>query len=60
MKCAIGENFFATKEEIEAIQKRVNDKVDASVKYAEESPWPDEDEVLKDIVAEPDYPFITD
>ena len=56
----ITDNKFATKEEIEAIQKRVNDKVDASVKYAEESPWPDEDEVLKDIVAEPDYPFITD
>jgi pyruvate dehydrogenase E1 component alpha subunit len=54
------DNKFATKEEIEAIQKRVNDKVEASVKYAEESPWPDDDEVLKDIVAEPDYPFITD
>jgi pyruvate dehydrogenase E1 component alpha subunit len=56
----INSNKFATKEEIEAINKRVNDKVAASVKFAEESPWPDDDEVLKDIVTQPDYPFIVD
>lgn len=53
-------NKFATKEEIEAIDKRVADKVSAAVKFAEESPWPDDDEVLKDIVMEPNYPFIVD
>jgi pyruvate dehydrogenase E1 component alpha subunit len=51
---------FATKEEIEAIDKRVNDTVMAAVKFAEESPWPSDDEVLKDIVKQPDYPFIVD
>lgn len=51
---------YATKEEIEAINKRVNDKVEASVKFAEESPWPSDDEVLKDIVMEENYPFIVD
>ena len=56
----IYENKYATKAEIEVINKRVNDKVSASVTFAEESPWPSDDEVLKDIVAEADYPFIVD
>lgn len=51
---------FATKEELEKIDKRVSEKVEASVKFAEESPWPNDDEVLKDIVMQPDYPFIVD
>jgi pyruvate dehydrogenase E1 component alpha subunit len=54
------EQKFASQEEIDAINKRVNDKVEASVKFAEESPWPADDEVLKDIVVQPDYPFIVD
>jgi pyruvate dehydrogenase E1 component alpha subunit len=56
----IYENKFATKAEIEAINNRVNEKVAYSVKFAEESPWPSDDEVLKDIVVESDYPFIID
>ena len=47
-------NKFATQEEINAINKRVNDKVEESVKFAEESPWPNDDEVLKDVVMEPE------
>jgi pyruvate dehydrogenase E1 component alpha subunit len=53
-------NKFATEEQIDAINKRVNDAVVHSVKFAEESPWPNDDEVLKDIVTEPNYPFIVD
>jgi len=30
------------------------------VKFAEESPWPDDSELYKDIYADKDYPFITD
>jgi len=56
----INKNKYATKDEIEAINKRVNDKVTAAVKFAEESPIPSEDEVLKDIVMTPNYPFIVD
>jgi pyruvate dehydrogenase E1 component alpha subunit len=56
----ITKNKFATKDEIAAIDKRVNDKVTAAVKFAEESPFPSDDEVLKDIVMTPDYPFIVD
>ena len=51
---------FATQEEIDAINKRVDLIVEGSVKFAEESPWPDDSEVLKDVYIDQDYPFITD
>lgn len=54
------DNKFATKEELDAIDKSVNEKVEASVKFAEESPWPDVSELTKDVYADEDYPFITD
>lgn len=60
VKATILKNKFATEEDLDAIDKRVAEKVDASVKFAEESPWPDDSEVLKDIVLQPDYPFIMD
>lgn len=60
VKDTILKNKFATEADLEAIDKRVAEKVEASVKFAEESPWPDESEVLKDIVLQPDYPFIMD
>lgn len=53
-------NKYATQQQIDEINKRVNDAVEQSVKFAEESPWPADDEVLKDIVMEPNYPFIVD
>ena len=54
------EKKFATKEEIAAIDKRVGETVSASVKFAEESPVPDDSEVYKDIYLDPKYPFIMD
>lgn len=54
------DNNFASQSDIDAINKRVNDKVIESVKFAEESPWPNDDEVLKDIVMEENYLFIVD
>jgi len=56
----IYENNFATASEIESINQRVDTMVAASVTFAEESPWPAEDEVLKDVYVDPNYPFITD
>ncbi|HSC53049.1 MAG TPA: pyruvate dehydrogenase (acetyl-transferring) E1 component subunit alpha [Phnomibacter sp.] len=41
----------ATAEELEAINARVDALVEDSVKFAEESPWPDDSEVLKDVYA---------
>ncbi|RYG04218.1 MAG: pyruvate dehydrogenase (acetyl-transferring) E1 component subunit alpha [Chitinophagaceae bacterium] len=56
----IYEKKYATEEEIAAIDKRVEETVVQSVKFAEESPWPNDDELLKDIYKQEDYPFIVD
>jgi pyruvate dehydrogenase E1 component alpha subunit len=39
---------------------RIAGIVEESVKFAEESPWPDDDEVTKDVYADKNYPFIID
>src|SRR5688500_2085699 len=54
------DNKLATEEEIETINKRVDDIVAESVRFAEESPWPADDEVLKDVYVDQNYPFIID
>ncbi len=56
----IYDNKFATEEEIKAIDDRIDAMVEESVKFAEESPFPDNDEVLKDVYIDQNYPFITD
>lgn len=53
-------NKFATKNELAAIDEKIKSIVEASVKFAEESPWPDDSEVLKDVYIDSSYPFITD
>lgn len=53
-------NRFATQAEIDTINARVDAIVTESVKFAEESPWPDDSEVLKDVYVDANYPFITD
>ncbi|MCB0431266.1 MAG: pyruvate dehydrogenase (acetyl-transferring) E1 component subunit alpha [Flavobacteriales bacterium] len=54
----IKEKKYATDKEIEAIVKRVNEEVDAAVKFAEESPFPDPSELYQDVYVQKDYPFI--
>ena len=56
----IMEQKWATEAEIEAINEKVRNEVEESVRFAEESPWPDDSEVYKDIYVDEDYPFITD
>ena len=51
---------MVSQEEIDAINTRVDAMVNGSVKFAEESPWPDDNEVLKDVYMDANYPFITD
>jgi pyruvate dehydrogenase E1 component alpha subunit len=53
-------NFGVSDEEIQQISDRVKHQVEESVKFAEESHYPDDDEILKDVYAEDDYPFIMD
>ncbi len=54
------ENGYATQAEIDAIDNKVAMLVDESVKFAEESPLPDDSEVYKDIYIDQNYPFILD
>ena len=53
-------DFGVTEAEIEVINERVKNEVEESVKFAEESPWPDNSELLKDVYVQSDYPFIVD
>jgi pyruvate dehydrogenase E1 component alpha subunit len=48
---------YATEADLEAIDKQIKETVEASVKFAEESPWPDAKEIFTEVYVE-DYPFI--
>ncbi|MCX6288848.1 MAG: pyruvate dehydrogenase (acetyl-transferring) E1 component subunit alpha [Bacteroidetes bacterium] len=54
------DNNFATEADLKAIDDKITLIVDASVKFAEESPWPDDSEVYKDVYIDQNYPFIVD
>lgn len=51
---------YATQEQINAINLAVENEIEECVKFAEESPYPNDDELLKDIYTQADYPFITE
>jgi len=51
---------IATEKELEAIEQKINAQVEESVKFAEESNFPDPSEALTDVYYEPNYPFIMD
>ena len=53
-------NKYATEAELKAIDDKIAAIVEGSVKFAEDSPWPDESEVLKDVYIDQAYPFIVD
>ncbi|MFZ5978334.1 MAG: pyruvate dehydrogenase (acetyl-transferring) E1 component subunit alpha [Hydrotalea flava] len=53
-------NKFATQEEIDAIDAKIAQVVEASVQFAEESPFPDDSEVYKDVYANDNYVFDID
>lgn len=50
---------YATEADLEAIDKQIKETVEASVKFAEESPWPDAKEIYTEVYVE-DYPFINE
>lgn len=56
----IQKNKWATDAEIEAITEKVKQQVEHCVEFAENSPWPSDDELLKDVYTQEDYPFIVD
>ena len=53
-------NKLASEDEIETINKKIADIVEDSVKFAEESPYPDPSELYKDVYMQDDYPYIMD
>ncbi len=53
-------NNYASAEELKAIDDKIALIIEASVKFAEESPWPDDSELLKDVYIDSSYPFIVD
>lgn len=56
----IRDNKLVGDEEIESINKKILDIVEDSVKFAEESPYPDVSELHKDVYTQNDYPYIKD
>ncbi len=51
---------YATSNEVDEIVARVEKQVDDCVVFAENSPYPDDNELLKDIYMQPDYPFLVE
>ena len=60
VKNSLLEYSFATEESIQLLNNKVNDIVEDSVKFAEESPYPDPSELFKDVYMQSDYPFIVE
>ncbi len=51
---------IATEEDLAAIDQEIKKIVEESVKFADESPFPDPSEAFKDVYAQEDYPYIMD
>jgi pyruvate dehydrogenase E1 component alpha subunit len=55
----IRDNKIMTEAELTALEDKIKATVDESVQFAEESPFPDPQEIFTDNYSETDYPFIT-
>lgn len=53
-------NKWITEKEIKAIDERVKAAVDESVQFAEDSPYPEVEELYRDVYVQDDYPYILD
>ncbi|TXK21361.1 pyruvate dehydrogenase (acetyl-transferring) E1 component subunit alpha [Pontibacter qinzhouensis] len=60
VKSTILINEWATEEELDQIDEKIKQVVAESVKFAEDSPYPDPKELYTDIYVEKDYPYIND
>jgi pyruvate dehydrogenase E1 component alpha subunit len=59
VKKAIVDNNYADDAWFEEIDNKIKAIVEESVKFAEESPYPDPKELYKDVYIQEDYPYIT-
>ena len=60
VKAHILKSKFASEEELKEIDTKIKADVLESVKFAEESAYPDPSEAFKDVYVQDDYPYITD
>lgn len=49
---------YATQQEVDAINQAIEAEIDACVEFAESSPYPDNNELYRDIYVQEDYPFM--
>ena len=57
---ALKKNNWMDDKGVEAMEAKIRSIVDDSVKFAEESPYPDPSELYKDVYMQDDYPYIMD
>ncbi|MEJ7647220.1 MAG: pyruvate dehydrogenase (acetyl-transferring) E1 component subunit alpha [Chryseolinea sp.] len=57
---SILEKKFASEQDLSAIDEKIVQQVEESVKFAEESNFPNPAEALTDVYVQKDYPFVTD
>ena len=57
---AIFDKKLATEQDLDAIDQKIIQQVEESVKFAEESKFPDPSEALTDVYVQTDYPYILD
>ncbi|HRW98537.1 MAG TPA: pyruvate dehydrogenase (acetyl-transferring) E1 component subunit alpha [Cyclobacteriaceae bacterium] len=60
VKKSILDGEMASQKDLDAIDEKINGIVEESAKFAEESNYPDPSEAMRDVYAQPDYPYITD
>lgn len=56
----IKKNKYATDKQLEAIQAKIKKQIEDAIKFAEDSPLPEPEDMYNEIYAEPNYPFIKD
>lgn len=59
-KAAIVKKKYASEKWFAEVDEEIKQIVNESVRFAEESPFPDESELYKDVYAQKDYPFVMD
>lgn len=57
-KAVIHDKKYANQKWFETVEAEVKAIVDEAVKFAEESPYPEPEEIYRDVYAQEDYPFI--
>jgi pyruvate dehydrogenase E1 component alpha subunit len=58
VRATILENNLATEADLDAIEQKIKEIVAESVRFSEESAFPDPKEAYTDVYVQPDYPFV--